>query len=987
MAAYRFYLFGAPRLEYLDQPVAIDTRKALALLAYLLIEKQPQSRDTLAALLWPESDQTSARAALRRTLSPLRNALSENLVDFGRETLAVHPEAGLWCDVIAFQERLTDCETHGHGYDQVCPRCLVALQEAVDLYTGDFLAGFSLRDSAGFDDWQFFEADRLRREFSGVLERLVMIQKEQGNLQTAIENARRWLSLDPLNEAAHRALIGLYAQSGQRNAALRQYRECVRILDEELGVSPLEETTQLYETVKENRLGKPAGKEQFSQDRTIQVISQSPPVVDRGSSIPALTPLIGRASEWENLTRIYAGLRQNGVFVALTGEPGIGKTRLADEFVNDLQKKGSVILSSRGYAGESNLAYAPLIDLLRQGVCQSEGQDWWQGLHPYWLAEVALLVPELSSRIPDLPPVPPAEGPGAQTRFYEGVCQILTALVHGPSPGVIFIDNLEWADESTLDLLAYLVRRLEERPFLLLVTWQTGNTSGIASLEQMLNEAERRDYGFHLPLSALQPDESFALIEQLDSGGQPFSSAFKQQLVEASQGLPYFLVEYMQAALEGEIRTDMAAAQWPVPTGLRCMLQDRLAYLSGPAFQILQAAAVIGRTFEIDLLQTASGRTEEEIIQGIEELLARNLIRELSVQSVPDRAMARYDFRQDQVRALVLEEISLVRRRLLHRRIAEALAERSRLPSRPPQSGQIAYHYQQAGSSEQAADYYFQAGQMARSIHANADALNHFQAALALGFPQKSTVLIEIGDLLTLNGDYLEAIQQYEAAAAFSAADSLPAIEQKIGRVYLRRGLWEQAACHFEAALYDLEALPIEQQNAFEAKVRADWSLACHREGKTEEAGNLAQAALNLAESSEESLALAQVHNLLGILARTEGNFDLALQHLTESLTYARQPGHPGAQIAALNNLALAQADQDKYGQAVSTLEEALAQCRTLGDRHLEAALCNNLADVLRASGQVEASIVQLKQAVTIFAEIGQNVDDWEPEIWKLVEW
>jgi len=986
MADYHFYLFGTPRLEYQNESVAIDTRKALALLAYLLIESQPQSRDTLAALLWPESDQTSARAALRRTLSPLRNALSEDLVDFGRETLAVHPEAGLWCDVIAFQERLADCETHGHAHDEVCPHCLVALQEAADLYTGDFLAGFSLRDSAEFDDWQFFEADRLRREFSGVLERLVMIQQEQANFHSAIENARRWLNLDPLNEATHRALIGLYAQSDQRNAALRQYRECVRILDEELGVPPIEKTTQLYETVKENRLGKPAEQELFSED-PIRVISQSPPAADRGSSISALTPLIGRASEWETLTRIYASLRQNGVFVALTGEPGIGKTRLADEFIRNLRNKGSVILASRGYAGESNLAYAPLIDLLRQGLNQATNPNWWQGLHPYWLSEAALLVPELSSSIPDLPPVQPTEGPGAQTRFYEGICQILTALVHGPSPGVVFIDNLEWADESTLDLLAYLVRRLEERPIFLFATWQTGKTSGITILEHLLKAAERQGYGFHLSLSALQPDDSLALIEQLGSGEQSFSSAFKQQLVEASQGLPYFLVEYMQAALEGEIRSDMAATQWPVPTGLRSMLQDRLAYLSGPASQILQAAAVIGRTFEIDLLQTASGRSEEEIIQGIEELLARNLIQEVSVQTTPDRVTGRYDFQQDQVRVLILEEISLVRRRLLHLRIAAALAEQSRLLSRPPQSGQIAYHYQQAGASEPAADYYFQAGQIARTIHANADALSHFQSALALGFPQKSTVLVEIGDLLTLNGDYLEAIQQYEAAAAFSASDSLPPIEQKIGRVYLRRGLWEQAACHFEAALYELEALPVAQQKAFEAKVRADWSLACHREGKTEKAEELAQAALNLAQSSEDPLALAQVHNLLGILARTQGDFDLALEHLTESLSYARQLDNPGAQIAALNNLALAQTDQDEYDQAISTLEGALAQCRTLGDRHLEAALCNNLADVLRASGQMEASIEQLKQAVTIFAEIGQNVDDWEPEIWKLMEW
>ena len=105
MPAYRLYLFGAPRLEHRDQSIAMDTRKALALLAYLFIEEQPQSRDTLAALLWPESDQSAARAALRRTLSPLRRALSADLIDFGRELIAIHPGDDFWCDVIDHTKR------------------------------------------------------------------------------------------------------------------------------------------------------------------------------------------------------------------------------------------------------------------------------------------------------------------------------------------------------------------------------------------------------------------------------------------------------------------------------------------------------------------------------------------------------------------------------------------------------------------------------------------------------------------------------------------------------------------------------------------------------------------------------------------------------------------------------------------------------------------------------------------------------------------
>ena len=162
---------------------------------------------------------------------------------------------------------------------------------------------------------------------------------------------------------------------------------------------------------------------------------------------------------------------------------------------------------------------------------------------------------------------------------------------------------------------------------------------------------------------------------------------------------------------------------------------------------------------------------------------------------------------------------------------------------------------------------------------------------------------------------------------------------------------------------------------------------ACHREGKSDQAKLLAKESLVSAESSADPLALAQVHNLLGILARGDQQLDLALAHLSQSQAFARKLDTPGAQISVLNNLALAHADQDDYPQAIVTLNEALEECLNLGDLHLEAALRNNLADILRADGQEESAMAQLKHAVAIFAEIGQHIEEWEPEIWKLVEW
>ena len=299
----KLYLLGPPRIEQAGRAIDFDTRKAPALLAYLALCGQPQPRETLAALLWAETDDEHARGSLRRTLSALRRVFAEDVLRIDRDAIALGE--GVWSDVAEFRRLAAP------GADAQ------SLARAVHLHRDDFLRGFSLKDSPPFDDWQFAQAEQLRRELGEALQRLVSALSTRGAISEALAQARRWLALDGLHEPAHRAVMLLLAQSGDRNGALQQYRECARVLEHELGVQPLEETVLLHERIRADKrdprpaaplVAEPAGREPTA----------ARPLV-----------LVGRRVPWQALQRA----RERSGLISLVGEAGIGKTYLASAYL------------------------------------------------------------------------------------------------------------------------------------------------------------------------------------------------------------------------------------------------------------------------------------------------------------------------------------------------------------------------------------------------------------------------------------------------------------------------------------------------------------------------------------------------------------------------------------------------------------------------------------------------------------------------------
>lgn len=326
MEPLNLYLFGAPRLALKNQPIPVGRRKTLALLAYLALTNQPQSRHTLHVLLWPDSDRASGKNNLRRELTSLRKLLGKELIIADRHEIALQMGPNLAMDVAQFRTPLTIAHQHE---STLCATCLEVHETAVSAYTAEFMMGFSLADAPEYNDWLFFERQKLQNELATLLLNLIRHYESNREAETAIQYAHHWLKLDPLNEAAHRLLIRLFASNNQRNAALQQYERCVEILAQELDIEPEEQTKALWESIRQGDGYTPWLQE---TDSPLPSSTETVPQAETDESIPnnlplEATPFIGRQREQADLRDLL--LMEETRLVTITGAGGMGKTRLA----------------------------------------------------------------------------------------------------------------------------------------------------------------------------------------------------------------------------------------------------------------------------------------------------------------------------------------------------------------------------------------------------------------------------------------------------------------------------------------------------------------------------------------------------------------------------------------------------------------------------------------------------------------------------------
>jgi predicted ATPase len=534
-------------------------------------------------------------------------------------------------------------------------------------------------------------------------------------------------------------------------------------------------------------------------------------------------------------------------------------------------------------------------------------------------------------------------------------------------PGLLWLDDVQWADAASLEALSYLLRRLAGRPLLIILTWRKEDLD--ADQLSFAEMVEDLPTSTTLTLERLDRTAVGEIAAAASPGSEPDSSAV-DELMRASEGLPLYVVE----ALAG------GARHGEMPSGVRAVLRQRLAMVDGVARQVIAAAALIGRSFELPTVRHASGRSDDETVGALDELLRRGLIRELPVAG---RRALRYDFAHAALRDLSEESVSLARRRLLHRRVAEAFRMDLAGDGRDDLGRfvQIAQHEREAGRDLEAAEAYRDAAARAASIYANHEAINLYEAAAALGHPDIVELHAAVGGLKSRLGDYAGAIASFEAAAALAEMGGQAHLELALARVHLRRGDLVAADRHVDAALAAVA------DPRLRAQVLVTRSIVKRRAGDIAAAEQAASTALVLATEQADAAAAGTANRMLGLIALDREDPAAARDALELARVAAMDDSDPTAGIAADVGLAMAEAALGRLDAMVEHGDKALSGCRRVGDRHLEAAVENHIADLLHAAGRDDEARPHQRRAVEAFAEVGGDPADPDPGIWMLAAW
>src|SRR6266566_1291609 len=879
----------------------------------LSAEQHRLHREQIQEILWPTSTSEQAANSFGKTLYLLRRALEPDLaagkgssstyVLLDHDTLMLIPDR-MEIDADVFEASAKQLQTRMRSrsskeQDSHADFHLLDEFDAVlALYKGDYLP------EDLYEDWAQRRRDRVRRVYSWLLENAAKVTLENAQGQRASEYLQALLERNSADEQTHRQLMLVYARMGRRSDALNQYQLLREALREELDAQPLTETTELFRRIQSGRITVDLGESQSSNEipaNKTAGASHSVPsagaqfiapdqVYKTGAGVPHMgqetqpvhmaptrtipgveaepgaeggqidperilkAELVGREEEIAAMQQVYTQARQGqkkAVFIC--GEPGIGKTRLAREFTRwGEETQQAKVLWGYCYEMSGSFPYQPIADAISGYVhrCNPEQLRRILGNSAVDLAKIA---PEVRFKLPELPQPEPI-GPELERRnLYSAVARFFNALAEQRSL-IIILDDLQWADAATMQLLNFLLVQSAGLPPtnstreagnrhavpLYLMLYRADSVHDTHPLRGLMGTLARAGISEDVRLQRLTEAEVHQLLVNI--AGHSMRPIFAAEIFRQTEGNPFFIGEAIRTLiLEGKIKkvgerwqATVDISQLELPHSVRLLIERRLVHLSPECRTSMTLAAVLGRQFSSALLCQARNLSEDAVAEHIDDAIRAQILSVFSDSSKSGAQEQDLDlaFTHDKIREVLYQWLNPLRRRTLHSQVAHAIETRytARLQ---PYFSTLAYHYQMAENPTRAVYYLLKAAAHAGSVYAFVNASEHMKAALDLLIsdeerPRRAGLLRQLSEIYIYTGRLDKAFETGMASAALWR-DLGNDVNQAEAYLHVSfcchwQGKEIDAVQHIQRALKCIENRP--EETALHAKAYAQWGLA-----------------------------------------------------------------------------------------------------------------------------------------------------------------